>query len=313
MRTFEDTEAVLSNVPLLFGIFGPSSSGKTFSALRLATGIQQVSGGEIFVVDTESCRAKHYADKFTFRHLDFRAPFGPLDYLAAVDHCVKRGARTVIIDSMSHEHEGPGGVLEQHDEECERLQKAWRGASREKVQFPAWGKPKAARRRLINSILQMPVNLILCFRAKEKVTLIGNKPTNVGWMPIGGDEYLYECTARALLLPGARGVPTWHPTDEGSKAVANLPDQFKAIFDGKRGPLDEQCGASMAQWAAGSRQDQSADTTLLDAITSARTVEALQLLVPQLKESGGDVASLRSAYSEQMKRIQDPDWRFDDE
>jgi hypothetical protein len=112
-RVFEDHEAKRGAVPLLVGLVGPSSGGKTFSALRLATGIQRVTGGDIFVIDTESRRSLHYADQFKFRHVPFPAPFGPLDYLAAIEYCVKRGAKVVIVDSMSHEHEGPGGVLEQ--------------------------------------------------------------------------------------------------------------------------------------------------------------------------------------------------------
>ena len=76
-RTFEDREAVREQVPLLVGLMGPSGGGKTFSALRLATGFQRVSGGDIFVIDTEARRALHYADRFKFRHIAFPAPFGP--------------------------------------------------------------------------------------------------------------------------------------------------------------------------------------------------------------------------------------------
>src|SRR5690242_13140717 len=104
-RKFEDTEAVRSPTPLLFGLIGPSGAGKTYSALRLATGMQRVFGGEIFVVDTESRRALHYAKDFKFRHVEFAPPFSPLDYLAAIEHCVTKGAKTIIVDSMSHEHD----------------------------------------------------------------------------------------------------------------------------------------------------------------------------------------------------------------
>ena len=116
-RSFDDKPAIREATPLLVGIMGPSGGGKTYSALRLATGIQRVSGGDIGFIDTEARRALHYAEKFKFRHLDFRAPFGPLDYLAAVEHFVNKGVKTIIVDSMSHEHEGPGGVLEMHDQE----------------------------------------------------------------------------------------------------------------------------------------------------------------------------------------------------
>src|ERR1700728_1669346 len=142
MRTFDDQPAIRQATPLLFGLIGPSGGGKTYSALRLATGIQRVSGGEIFMIDTESNRSLAYADKFKFRHVPFGAPFSPLDYLAAVEHCVKKGAKVIIVDSMSHEHEGPGGVLEEHDAEMKRLAVAWR-TSEDKTNIPGWSAPKA--------------------------------------------------------------------------------------------------------------------------------------------------------------------------
>jgi hypothetical protein len=252
-RTFETTPAVRSQVPLLIGLVSPSGAGKTYSALRLATGIQRVCGGEVFAIDTESRRALHYADKFKFQHTPFGAPFGPLDYLAAVEHCVKLGAKTIILDSISHEHEGPGGVLEMHEAEIDRMMKAW-STTREKVQLGAWAKPKQERRRLINSLLQIPCNFILCFRAKPKLKVErGKEPTELGWMPIAGDEWMFEMTLQCLLMPGAQGIPTWNPDGEGEKKIVKLPEQFKTIFldkfDGK--PLNEDIGQALALWAAG--------------------------------------------------------------
>lgn len=206
-RAFDDKPAVRGSTPLLFGLIGPSGSGKTYSALRLATGMQRVFGGEILLIDTESRRALHYANLFKFRHVEFRAPFSPDDYLAAIAHCVGKGARTIIVDSMSHEHEGAGGVLEWHASEVERLMAAWR-CGEEKVNIPAWNKPKAARRRLINAILQMEANFLFCFRAKDKIKIGNQKVTQLGSMPIAGEEFVYELTAKSLLLPGANGVPT---------------------------------------------------------------------------------------------------------
>lgn len=250
MRTFEDRPAKREATPLLVGLVGASGSGKTFSALRLATGIQRVSGGEVWVIDTEARRSLHYADQFAFRHLEFRAPFGPLDYLAAIEHCANKGAKIIIIDSASHEHEGPGGVLEMHATEAERLAKQW-NSTLDKVNMSAWQKPKADRRRLLNSVLQMPINFIFCFRAKEKVKLAaGGKPVPMGWMPIAGEEFVYEMTLNMLLPPGSGGVPCWQPEELGEKAMIKLPAQFKAMFQTGQ-PLSEDIGAKLAQWAAG--------------------------------------------------------------
>ena len=249
-RTFETKKAVRSAVPLLIGIVGPSSSGKTFSSLRLATGIQRVTGGDIHVIDTESRRACHYADDFTFEHTEFDAPFNPLGYLDCVEHCVNEGAKVLVIDNMSHEHDGPGGVLEYHDAEAERLVKLW-GSTYDKVTMSAWQKPKAERRRLIQRILQLDINIIFCFRAKEKIGLKDpKKPIQLGWMPIAGDEFVYEMTACALLEPGANGVPNWNPDMPGSKTIVKRPKQFTSLLQGKE-QLSEDLGEKMARWAKG--------------------------------------------------------------
>lgn len=249
-RAFEDKPAVRERVPLLIGLVGASGSGKTYSALRLATGIQRVVGGEVGIIDTEARRSLHYADHFRFRHLPFGAPFSPLDYLAAIQHMAGR-VKTLIVDSMSHEHEGPGGVLEMHERELDRLAGSdWQ--KREKSNFTAWVLPKQQRTRLINSILQLDMNIIFCFRAKEKLKIKpGEKPKPLGWMPVAGEEFVYEMALNCLLYPGSEGVPTWRPEEIGERQMVKLPEQFKAIFD-KPQPLSEDIGEQLARWAEGS-------------------------------------------------------------
>ena len=244
-RTFDDRPASREKTPILVGLVGPSGSGKTFSALRLAAGFQRVTGGDTYFIDTEARRALHYAEKFSFRHVPFGAPFSPLDYLDAINHCVKKGATTIVVDSMSHEHEGPGGVLEMHAEEHKRL-----GGS-QGVNMLAWGKPKAARRRMINSILQLPINFIFCFRAKEKLKLVrGKEPEPLGFMPIAGEEFVYEMTLKCLLMPGANGIPAWRSDMIGEKAMMKLPEQFLSTFSANP-QLSEDIGQALATWAAG--------------------------------------------------------------
>ena len=249
-RTFTDRPATRERVPLMLGLVGPSGGGKTYSALRLATGIQRVTGGDIFVIDTEARRSLHYADRFKFRHVDFGAPFGSLDYLAAAEYCVGKGAGVIIVDSMSHEHEGPGGLLEQHEIEAKRLAALWK-VRVEVAKMSAWAAPKAARRPLINSLLQMPCNFIFCFRAMEKLKIEkGKDPVAMGYMAIAGEEFVFEMTANALLLPGAGGVPTWQSEEIGERQQIKRPGWAADIF-GERKPLDEATGESLARWAAG--------------------------------------------------------------
>ena len=245
-RVFLDKPAAREATPLLIALMGPSSGGKTFSALRLATGIQRVCGGDIGFVDTEARRALHYAEMFKFRHIDFKAPFGPLDYLAAIQHFVNNGVKVVIVDSMSHEHDNIGGVLDQHDTIMGGV---------ESKSMIAWKKPKAERRQLINSVLQMNVNFIFCFRAKEKIKPVRNSQGKMemvqqGWMPIAGEEFIYEQTLSCLLLPKSGGVPDWNPIEPGERMMVKLPEQFFSMFKQPR-PLDEATGQALAEWAKG--------------------------------------------------------------
>jgi len=251
--TFHFKPATREQTPLLIGLVGPSGGGKTYSALRLATGIQSVVGGDIAVIDTEARRSLHYANKFKFKHLDFEPPHGPDRYLEAFQAAVAMGAKTIIVDSMSHEHEGAGGVLEQHEAELDRMA-GTDYRKRDAMNFIAWAKPKGARRKLINGLLQMNANFIFCFRAKEKIKMVKGadgktKPEDAGWQAIAGDEFVYEMTARFLLPPGVKGVPDLTP-DAQRTGVPKMPDEFISIV-GSGKALDESMGASLAQWAQG--------------------------------------------------------------
>lgn len=262
-RSFVANDAKREHTPLLVGLTGPSSSGKTYSALRLAKGIQSVVGGEIYFIDTENRRGLHYADQFQFKHVDMQPPFGSLDYLAAMEFCVEQGAKTIIVDSFSHEHESEGGLLDFHEQEVTRLSKGedWK---RNAVQMLAWAEPKARRRRLLNGMIRLNANIIGCFRAKPTSKPVKGKDgktevEQLGFMPIAGDEFVFEMTLNCLLMPGAGGVPTWQSDQVGEKMMIKLPEQFRAWLSDKTQPLDESVGAGLARWASGAEKPKKAE------------------------------------------------------
>lgn len=248
-------KAVRRAVPLLLGIVGPSGTGKTFSALRLAKGMQKVMGGRIKMIDTEHGRALQYADYFDFDYFPFDPPYSSHRYLDVIQAAAKIPGPTVV-DSMSHEHEGPGGYLDYHDAEVQRLLGCG-FRTEQSANVPAWARPARARQDLINGIITCGFNGIFCFRAKEKVDMNAKKEDgsktvgNLGWMPIAGDAFVYEMTAKCLLLPGANGIPTWNPEFPGEKNMAKIPIFFQEIFS-KPEQLSEDIGEKLAAWAAGS-------------------------------------------------------------
>ena len=255
-RTFESTPAVRTRVPLIMAIAGASGSGKTMSALRLAVGMQQVFGGTINVIDTEKRRSLHYADQFKFEHTPFEPPYSPGDYSEALAHVRNLKPGVVIIDQLSYELDGLGGVLEMHEAELDRMAgNDW--GKREKCKMAAWIRPKQDRRRLINELVQIGSDfaIIMLFRAKETAKPVkdaGGKTQieDQGFMPIAAGEFLFEATASCVLYPGSNGVPTWQTEFKGEKLYMKLPAQFKDILaPGKQ--LSEDMGKRLAEWAKG--------------------------------------------------------------
>lgn len=257
-RQFAVEQAVRERVPLLVGLTGPSGSGKTYSALRLATGIAREAGrasedGAIVVIDTESRRARHYADQFRFSHIDFAPPYGSLDYLEALHIAAAAMPAVIIVDSLSHEHDGEGGMLDAVTAELDRIAGS-DPIQQQKLAAAAWRKPKTARRALLSGLLRLKTHIILCMRAAERTRLsretTGPEPTEMGFMPVAGPEFLFELTCCALLKPQAQGLPVWKSQLPGEHAAIKLPRQFEQMF-ASGDPLSEQHGAQLATWARG--------------------------------------------------------------
>lgn len=270
MREFTDAPARRSSSPLLIGLVGPSGSGKTFSALRLASGMQRVFGGDTFVIDTEAGRALHYAEMFRFMHVPFSPPHGPLDYRDAIRHCMDRGARVIVVDSMTHEHSGEGGVLWQSEQLLSRYGDDESARNRNLAR--SFIEPKRQRKALINSIIQIGAScaFIFCYRAHERLDFRrkdqrGN-PREMGFQPETTSPLMYEMTQQFLLPPGADGHPRMHSELEDERRLIKCPAQFRDWFrDGIQ--LDESLGERFARWSVGDAGnfDVSAAVARLDA------------------------------------------------
>lgn len=250
-RTFEAKPAKRERTPIIMALVSPSGAGKTKSALRIGDGFARVQPGLTVVIDTEAKRALHHSDVHKFHHIDFAPPFGPADYIEAFKEALRHNPTTVIVDSMSHEWEGPGGVLEMHDAELDRMAgNDWK--KRERCTMAAWIKPKAEHNRLKQFMLQQRVNWIICFRSKEKIKPVkGGEPLDLGWQALGAEDLIYECLLKCLLFPGADGKPSWSSDKIGERALMKLPGWFRDLFEKPR-QLDEDIGEQLARWAAGS-------------------------------------------------------------
>jgi len=267
--------AVRDRLFTIGGFIGGTGSGKTFTALRVATGLAQRK--RFLLIDTEARRSLHYADQFEFDHLDLTPPFTPERYLEAILLAESKGYPVAVVDSTSHEHAGEGGILDWHEEELQRLAgDDYR--KREKMTFAAWIKPKMSHKRMVARLLQLRMHLILCFRAEEKVKAKKkNGKTEweaVGWQPICATGLEYELTYSFLLRHEHPGI--YKDREEGSEYghAIKLPGVLRPFFPAGE-LIAEASGQKVAAWAAGDSELQAA---------SAETVETEKVSEEQLAE-----------------------------
>ena len=242
MSGFTFRPGIREEVSLLIGLIGTSGSGKTYTAMRLAKGI---CGDKPFaVIDTEAGRAKHYADLFKFDHGDLKPPFRPEVYAEAIKAADEAGYKAVVVDSCSHEWSSEGGILDWQEEELTRMA-GDDYKKRESCKMASWIKPKRAHKEMIQRLLQVRTNIILCFRAEEKIKMEKDETGKMrivplGFQPICSKEMPYELTVSFLLTPDKPGIPQ----------PIKLQEQHRKLF-----PLDKQIGEEsgkmISEWAAG--------------------------------------------------------------
>lgn len=178
------------------GVFGPSSSGKTYTSLILARAIANaVTGKEdqpFVVIDAEAGRVELYADLADFKPfkvIPVKPPFSPDHYIAAVHFAEKAIdslglAPVCVIDTISPEWAGEGGVQTIVDEATARM-----GGNK----WGAWAVATPAHNRFVDTMLQSPLHIICNMRSKTKWALDDkNRPRKVGLEPVQREELEYE-------------------------------------------------------------------------------------------------------------------------
>lgn len=228
------------DTPLIIGLAGPTKSGKTFSALRLAMGL--ANGGTIAMLNAEGKRGEQYADNFKYVNCNIAPPYTPERYTEALEAMRTLKPAVGIVDSASHMHDGPGGLLEYHEAELQRMAGNDQG-KRDRCNFTAWIRPKAAENKFIYTMLSMDCPIILCFRAKEKLKIVpGKQPIDLGWQPIAGDRITFETIFTLVLPPHSKGVPDLEQSEMRQPFDTMIP---------KGKPIDEELGRKLAAWARG--------------------------------------------------------------
>ena len=216
-------------------LYSESGCGKTMSALLLARGLAGPTG-KIVLADSESKRGSLYADVIPggYKVINFNAPFSPATYLSVAEAIAASGAAVGIIDSMSHEWEGVGGVL---DMAAEAESKSG------KPGLHNWRVPKMEHAKLVNFLLRFPIPLVCCIRAKFKTRQSKENGKTViikddHVSPIQSEEFIFEATAHAEILPD-------HSIHLSKCSHPALRECFPSV-----GPITIETGEAIARWCA---------------------------------------------------------------
>ena len=165
-------------------IQGPSGSGKTFSSLLLAYGLAG-NWNQIAVIDTENNSSHLYSHLGSYNVLSLSEPFTPERYAEAIEFCEKAGMRVIIIDSISQEWEGSGGIIESHGNMA--------GNS-----FTNWNRMTPRHNAFVQKILQSSCHVISTVRSKQDYVLTDKNgkmvPEKVGLKGVTREGMDYEFT-----------------------------------------------------------------------------------------------------------------------
>ena len=191
---FQVKKAKREKIFVKVALMAPSGGGKTYGALRLATGmaqeIKKETGKEakILMANTEQKRGYYYANEFDYDIVDIEAPHEPEKYVDLIEFAVQEGYNILIIDSSSHEWEGKGGCLD--------LQQKAGGT------YQAWSKVTPRHNKFINAIADSPIHIIATMRGKDQYEMTKDDKTGkatvqklgVGAKQRDGFEYEFTCT-----------------------------------------------------------------------------------------------------------------------
>jgi len=177
-------QASRKQTKIRLGLQGPSGSGKTYGALLIAFGLCE-DWSKIAVIDTEHGSASLYSHLGLFNTVQLTAPFFPERYKEAIQICNAAGMEVIVIDSISHEWDGPGGILDIHG--------GMPGNS-----FTNWNKVTPRHNLFVQAILQSQAHVICTIRSKQDYVLSERNgkmiPEKVGMKAVQREGLDYELT-----------------------------------------------------------------------------------------------------------------------
>jgi hypothetical protein len=229
MSSFKKAER--KRVKFKMAITGPSGAGKTYSALRIAKGL--CPSGKIAMIDTENGSGSLYADSQdmpSYDVIDLAPPFLSSRYMKLIDEAVQEGYDCLIIDSISHQWNGEGGIMDRKDKEQQGNPKL--------NSFALWAKYTPEHERFKQKLLQAPIHIIATMRSKQDYVLEENEkgkktPKKIGMAPIQREGAEYEFTT---------------VFDMTVDHIASASKDRTSMFDQQYFTPDEETGKKIREW-----------------------------------------------------------------
>jgi hypothetical protein len=182
--------ATRQKAKIRLGLSAVSGGGKTFSAILIAKGLSGGDLSKVAIIDTENGSADLYAHLGDYSVLPLTAPYTPEKYITAIKECENAGMEVIIVDSITHEWDGKGGILE--------ISNSMTGNS-----YTNWAKITPRHQAFLDAILQSPCHMITTVRRKtdyELVDVNGKKvPQKVGLKEVTREGFEYELTCNLEL------------------------------------------------------------------------------------------------------------------
>jgi hypothetical protein len=242
------------------GLQGPSGSGKTYSALLIGYGLAG-DWSKIGVIDTENHSADLYAHLGNYNTLPLGAPFSPERYIEALHLCITAGMEVIIVDSISHEWEGSGGILDIHGHMA--------GNS-----FTNWAKLTPRHNSLVQEILQSPVHVMTTVRSKQDYILAEKNgkhvPEKVGLKGVSREGFDYEMT---ILLE----------LDIKHNAVATK-DRTSLFSDKPEFRINSETGRKILDWCNSGLEEVNAIEDRINDCKSMKELLQLYQATPQFQD-----------------------------
>jgi len=178
-------KATRQKAKIRLGLSAVSGGGKTYSALLLANGLCG-DWGKVALIDTENGSGDLYAHLGEYMVLPLQAPYSPERYIQAIKACEDAGAAVIIIDSITHEWDGKGGILE--------ISNSMTGNS-----YTNWAKLTPRHQSFIDAILQSKCHVITTVRRKQDYEMTTNSagkltPQKIGLKEVTREGFEYELT-----------------------------------------------------------------------------------------------------------------------